>query len=436
MNPTSRWLEQESATWVERGWMTEESAQALRTHYSQSATHSAEPPNSRMLAIFSVLGGLSISLGVILLFAHNWDDLSRTWRAAICLTFLFSTQALSFFALFRRADRPAWTHATSVAQFVAVGAAIALVSQTYHFPGSLEGFTKTWLMLGLPLLYLFRNPLCGVAYYMLLLTWAPSVRLEEISVAWVWLLTLGPAPYLVRFFGKGATNAMDALLLWSFAIATPLAFVMAMSAGKSELHLTLGLAGLAGAFYFAGCRTDVDGTPLARRPLRFMGSAYLVCVGLAFSVKGVWRESSDLFAFSSATTLVWVGGGLALIVALRSVHYFKSTLPHRGLIHLMPILYFAVSIVVDLSGWRSAGVVFSSLIVLAVGVAASAVGIRESNLGRTNLGMLCIIAIISIRFVDDGWSFVARGIGFIVLGSLFLASNLMLLKRQRKELGA
>ena len=36
------------------------------------------PQNNIMLTIFGVLGGILVGLGIILIFAHNWDNFSKT----------------------------------------------------------------------------------------------------------------------------------------------------------------------------------------------------------------------------------------------------------------------------------------------------------------------------------------------------------------------
>lgn len=429
MSSVLHWLEKESTLWVERGWMTEESVRELRAHYRREEGGG----QSRMLGIFAVLGGLLISLGIVLLFAHNWDELSNHARAGIALGFLFLSQALATYALLRKPHEIAWTSAASLVQFIAVGGAIALVSQTYHIPGSLHGFYKTWLLMGVPLLYLFRNPLCGVAYYILFVLWSFQVHDEAFSALWLWFLALAPIPYLLPFYGKGAKTAMDSLLLWSFGIATPWALAIGFHTHGTFFQVFLGLAGMAGLFYYLGCQTDEEDTPLAKRPLRFLGGVILVGIGLTFGFEDIWDDSYELFESSSAISFLVVGSIFSLFVGLRGLHYFKSDLHHRGILHLMPIFFVGLAVLGHFQAAAAVCVILSSLVILALGTSATAIGIRGGNLGRANLGMLCIISIIGLRFADEEWTFVERGVGFIVLGTFFLAANIALLKKQKRE---
>jgi hypothetical protein len=53
-----------------------------------------------------------------------------------------------------------------------------------------------------------------------------------------------------------------------------------------------------------------------------------------------------------------------------------------------------------------------------------------------NFGLLLVSAVLVARFFDVDWSFVARGVGFVVLGLAFLAVNLLLLSHRHKEASA
>jgi hypothetical protein len=44
--------------------------------------------------------------------------------------------------------------------------------------------------------------------------------------------------------------------------------------------------------------------------------------------------------------------------------------------------------------------------------------------------LLLVVSLILARFFDDDWSFVIRGLGFILMGVIFLVMNLWLLRRR------
>ena len=61
---------------VREGLITADQADRIHMRYAAPQ----EQSGNRMLLLFSILGGLLIGLGLILVVAHNWEDLSRTTR--------------------------------------------------------------------------------------------------------------------------------------------------------------------------------------------------------------------------------------------------------------------------------------------------------------------------------------------------------------------
>ncbi|MEX1133118.1 MAG: DUF2157 domain-containing protein, partial [Flavobacteriales bacterium] len=61
------------------GLLSAEQAARIQKHYATSS----EEGGNRMLLLFGILGALLIGLGIILVVAHNWDELSRTLRTVL-----------------------------------------------------------------------------------------------------------------------------------------------------------------------------------------------------------------------------------------------------------------------------------------------------------------------------------------------------------------
>ena len=66
----------------------------------------------------------------------------------------------------------------------------------------------------------------------------------------------------------------------------------------------------------------------------------------------------------------------------------------------------------------------------ALGLATLARGLGEARLGATNVGLILLTTLASARFFDADLSFVARGIGFILVGLSFLGVNLYLVRKR------
>lgn len=59
-------------------------------------------------------------------------------------------------------------------------------------------------------------------------------------------------------------------------------------------------------------------------------------------------------------------------------------------------------------------------------------GIQHSRMGLVNLGMLIILTLIAFRFFDTEWSYLTKGIAFVLLGIAFLTVNWVLSKRLKQ----
>lgn len=66
----------------------------------------------------------------------------------------------------------------------------------------------------------------------------------------------------------------------------------------------------------------------------------------------------------------------------------------------------------------------------ALGLGLLVAGLRTNKLGRVNVGLLALSALIIARFFDSDLSFLARGVAFILVGAGFLTANVVILRRK------
>jgi uncharacterized membrane protein len=152
---------------VQAGVIDQLTADKISNYYATKTTS----PQSKMVIVFGILGSLLVSLGIILILAHNWDDLTRTTKSIFAFIPLVIGQGLCAFSLWKKRDSTAWREASAVFLYFAIGACISLISQIYNIPGNLTSFLLTWLLLGLPLVYLLNSSsasllyIIGITYY-------------------------------------------------------------------------------------------------------------------------------------------------------------------------------------------------------------------------------------------------------------------------------
>ena len=431
-----RWLYGELPGLVERGVLAPDTAKALREHYGPLPESNARRV---LFVVFGVLGALLIGCGIVLLLAHNWEDLSRPLRAALSLGLLLGAQAIALAAARWRPESAAWAEGSAGFLSLAVVACIALISQTYQLGGDLRGLLFAWVLLTLPLTYLLRARvtavLCwiGATWWLMLVPFWSDRALGDhlIYLAYVALA----APFLVWLQLSHRRESSTALTGW--AVCGCLAVAGARLGGWPEVGLQAPFyAGLAGSSYVLGLRLAGDaGPPSAawRRPFHAAGALGLAVVLIVCSFEEVWGLDWD-----------WGGGGVApaltggltallcIVSILAGVRRMRKGCWDQALLAWTPL--------VIATGWvvciERANATLTMLAVtayaLAVGLALCIRGAGRGRLGTANAGLLLMLVVLAIRFFDANLTFLERGIGFVVLGAAFLGVNLWMLRRREE----
>jgi uncharacterized membrane protein len=184
-----RWLRAQLPGLVAGGVITADNAAAIDRHYAATESRST----NFGFVILAGIGSTLVGAGIILLIAHNWDELSRPVRCILAFLPLVCALSLGFFVLLRRNDSAPWREAAAIFDVAAVGTAISLVSQTYQIQGSFAEFMRIWLLLSIPIVYLFRTNFGALAYIIGTTVWVinksfwSSVQPGE-AFFWVFLL--------------------------------------------------------------------------------------------------------------------------------------------------------------------------------------------------------------------------------------------------------
>src|SRR5436190_3649414 len=190
-----RWLRSQLPELVASGVISSENARAIDGYYEHD-----QPRVNFAFVILAALGSALVAAGIILLIAHNWDDLSRTTRTGVAFLPLLIAQALVVFTLMRRNESRPWREATAIFDVAAVATAISLISQTYQVQGTFSDFMRTWLLLSIVIVYLLRTSLGVIAYVIgcvlwLFARWGPT---ENPMLFWFLLMLV--IPYVaIRF---------------------------------------------------------------------------------------------------------------------------------------------------------------------------------------------------------------------------------------------
>ncbi len=431
MNKMSlKWLYQELPGLVEKGVLTQESADKIHQFYGEIKS------SSRMgigLIIFGTIGALLIGLGIISLFAHNWEQLSRFSRAILSILPLLIGQIMALWVLIKKPHSSAFKESTATFQSLMVGAAIALISQTYNINADAGVFILTWMLLILPLVYIMQASLTAAIYLVGITAWAGNSWDNAVKAVLFWPLAAIIIPHFIWSL-KQEIYTLRATLV-SLVMAICVLFATGFSLGRSWPGLWVVIyPSIFAIIYFIGAWKFNQINTNWQKPLRFIGALGLFILAFQFTFSYSWQNldsyaygiSRDVSRISLlpdyAITLAIIGTALLLLFDNFKRKNILVTL--SGCVPLLAIIgyFFSMqSVIVPL--------LIFNLYLLVLSLSRIIAGFRRNNLILINSGLLILAVLIIARFFDSGISFIIKGLVFIAVGIGFLVTNLLYSRR-------
>jgi hypothetical protein len=432
-----RWLLAELPGLVANGVLRPETADALRNHYSSQP----EDEPRRIGFIFSaILGSLLIGAGIILLVAHNWDFLSRPVRCGIGFTPLLLSQALAVFVLLRRNQSAAWREVAAFLNIAAIGTAIALVSQTYQIQGDFARFVLVWMILALPIVYLFQTSVGLSAYFVGAAVWVVSSKHGDFFGAhpndlWVWPLVFLGVPAFIIFLRQNRNGYGTLLTCAALAIACAFSLGQTDEIGAQSFW-RVSFAAYWSLVYLVGAVSFDDWRPTRPHPFVAIGWIGILSLAVFLSFQDEWRNRQ----WQNAVDLVpphypdLLAGGIQIGWIAAALLFAGYPLWRKRESNPAPAAFTPIVLIAWLIAKQTGNALVSSLLLnfflLALGVYTLLRGIRSGRVFEANLGMLVIALLATARFFDTDLEFVVRGIAFIAIGLGFLVTNLIVFKRK------
>ena len=423
-----QWLQEELPTLVTQGILTADTAERVRQHYAETAC-GARGRNWAIVA-FSILGAALVGSGIILLLAHNWDDLSRPLRTVLSFAPLVCAQAIAAWVLWKRRNSTAWREGAGTAVTLAIGATISLIAQTYNISGDFGRFMLTWTLLALPVIYLLDASTPAVLCLIGSTVWAGDVRGNDGQPLWFWLLVAAVLPHLLALVRANRAQPRAVAVCWALAICLGVGTGICASDMLGNWWILI-YAGVLAAMYQVGERWFDEAVSWWRRPFQTIGGLGGFVLALLLTCKWPWHETTtygrhDYPAAELAVAAVWIIA--ALLLWVESVAHRRVAGAILGALPVAAVIAYWLA-TKDETGELLATLLFD-LFVFALGVGTLWRGLREDRLGVVNAGMLTLSALIITRFFDSDLSFVVRGLAFIAVGAGFLVTNIVLIRRK------
>lgn len=414
----------------EAGVISEEVAQDIRAYYAHEKGFSTH----RLFMVFGVLGAILVGLGIILIIAHNWDDLSRTVKTIFAFIPLIAGQILCGYARFVKKESSVWRESASAFLCFAVAASISLISQIYNIPGNLSGFLLVWMLLSIPLIYIMDVSIVSIIG-IIVITWyacETSYWHYPIQNSYLYWVIMGVLiPHYLKLFKTRPDN--NSIFFHHWLIPISLIIVLGTLAEDHGTLMSVAYMNLFGMLYLLGSRGALAAQANSRNGFKVAGILGMIVLLLMFSFDAFWEAVLKLPSESKGLMFspeLWVTIGLMILavglLALRWKEQGKGT-PFDPF--LWVFCAFAVLFLIGL--YTKIPVVLINVLLLALGIYKIWEGNRRDHLGVMNFGLLIIIALVICRFFDTDLTFVVRGLMFITVGAGCFLANYQLLKRRK-----
>jgi uncharacterized membrane protein len=422
MNKHQLWLANEVKRWTAAKIISSEQATAIRALYREPAGGI-----SWGLIVFFGIGAVVVGLGVILLFAYNWDAIPKFGKLAL----IFSAITAAHVGGVMQGRREGWRvklgEALSLLGTMGFGTGIWLVAQVYsineHFP---TGFLL-WGLGALAMAWALRSVAHGmlaailIAIWGLAETWGFNAPMDGAAL----LLLAGVGPLVWRW--SSALLLATVLVALYFLLLGNAAHWGGASAAFAAAFSVSALAVAAEKLMPAGAETD-----RLRTVARFFGlTGFVVCAYIASfhaTTEHLLRWASSDSA-NAVHAVVYRGGFFALALIAWALVAWRA---RRGEVvrvaleeWLCPIALVYSQLVgfgvAGLGGWFAA-VVFN-LVCVGVASAWMVQGCRESRMRPVVLGSVLLSVVVFARYFDLFESLAVRGLVFVGFGAVLFAEG-------------
>ncbi|MFA6567122.1 MAG: DUF2157 domain-containing protein, partial [Victivallales bacterium] len=426
----TKWLMQEVERWINDGIIDRSQADRITALYPEET-----PSRNWGPLIFSVIGAIVFGLGVILLFAYNWDSIHKFAKLALIFSALLGTHGAGYYFRSKGASRAYLSEAFFALGTMFFGSGIWLVSQIYNIDEHYPNAFIVWGVGALLLAWGLPSIVQGVMASVLLVLWGA----------------------FENFGFDSRTNIAPLLIL---AGILPLAWRM-----RSRILLAVAIPSFVLSLLF-NCHYFFEHVA----PALFISvAALLTALSIIVRRKNLFSESSAVFAVygsilywislyvftfpnadrhifrsywfdevnSSVYVLVTASAAIvAWLLAILPVGKIKDDL--NKFYHVdhfaIPVTVFAVTLnfgwLSGFDGWGGAAVF--NIVFLFQSVMLISYGCRSVNSKLTAAGTILLAFLAFARYADLFDSLLVRAVVFLAVGAgIFLVG--MRYSRRKKE---
>ena len=424
------WLSSQLQRWVNEGIINTTTAESISKLYPQPQAKILRP---WALIVFSGIGAVIVGLGVILLFAYNWHEMSKFAKLSV----VFGSLILAHFigiTLFIRSDRfKGIGEALCVLGTMLFGAGIWLIAQIYHIEEHFPNAFLLWGVGALLMAWTMPSVIQAIIAAVLFTIWAGTEAIEfntAMPSVFALLLLLFPIAY------NKCSKVLLTILLLAFAISS----IFVLAAYDSALPVFYVLLCIFAIYTAASMVQQKFSKFELFAPVYFflgMAGYFITLYLLAFpdilkeTITDKPRYDVNIFYWLVPLVLMVTGW---LLVGWQAAK--KDKLKHFSyelfLMPMMPIFLYYCSLNISKYLEWPAIVVFN-LVFLAHAAMMMAKGCMNAAMGQTIIGSLLLMALMIARFTDLFGNLAIRGLIFVIVGILIFGQGFFYVRSKKKK---
>lgn len=442
------WLHTQIKTWVQEGVIDDSTAHVLTSRYPQTSG------SSWGVSLITAIGAAIFGLGVILFFAFNWSELSKTLKLATIFAALLSTHSLAFYLRVRKPQQTNLIEGFHLIGTMMFGAGIWLIAQIYHMDEHYPTAILLWGVGALAFAWVMPSAIQGLLACLLISVWGVMeiTDYNRLHLSSVFIIVLGILPLawhlrsrVLLLFGlisgiglsllnTGAHYNVPIVFYLVFSIAL-LMIAAARVTDKSNFPGSAGVLRSTGVVVYGFCLFL----------LTLFGEGHITDFGLRAMQSAPKLALTILWITLTITALLWI---ILFIAGLRNhpfISISRSKSAQHGLI-LLSLLVLMLQLfgafdgpipIINAVSAGDSGLLLNLIynaILLAHCILLIIRGTDNQKWGQIAIGFITLSILIFARFNDLFHSLLLRSLAFLILGATLFIIGHLYSKRKNQEI--
>lgn len=419
-----RWLYEELPQWVAEGIVPAESQARLHARYGEVT----ESKYNWASMIWISLAAILMAVGVVLLLSERWYDIARDTRFWMAMGMVGLSQLGAVVASLW-VKKEVWREAAGIFHGVVWTGAMLAAGSMYSL--NMDATWKLFLVMAiclLPVVYVLRSVLLASWYALLV---AMYVSQSGTVNAWfgeqsAWLLLLAAAPFFYILYRDASREKSLLLYGWCYTVAMYIVYFVTSASYLVTTPVFFAILSVL-TLLFGG---TIGRGKLWGAPFRIIGGVTTVASMLHATWWTTWNVSKvALMPMIMAVLLLFLLGAIGWRLYRRRRYEWVVLILH-------PFLTTFAAVTGAGSGTTSLRAIAIVMMAYYIGATIWVLfkGIRQGSMLWIDSGLLMTAAFITVRLLDDTFTYWERGIAFFVLGGAVLVMHVILSRHQRKQM--